>query len=235
METKLDLEILPQPDDITCGPTCLHAVYRYYGEDASLAELIQEIAQVEEGGTLAVMLGRHALARGYEVKIHTNNLQVFDPTWFKQEGFPLKERLLAQMAVKTSTKLQQASKVYVDFLELGGEVRMDNFTPALLRKYLAQSIPILTGLSSTYLYNCSREYGPTCEPDDIRGFPVGHFVVLCGYDSTTNNVLVADPYPKNPLGDKHYYEIEVDHVIRAILLGVLTYDANLLIIQPKRK
>ena len=29
---ELDLDILAQPDDETCGPTCLHAVYRYFGE-----------------------------------------------------------------------------------------------------------------------------------------------------------------------------------------------------------
>ena len=27
---SFDLEILNQPDDVTCGPTCLHAVYRYF-------------------------------------------------------------------------------------------------------------------------------------------------------------------------------------------------------------
>ena len=31
-----DLEIQAQPDDLTCGPTCLHAVYRYFGDDVSI-------------------------------------------------------------------------------------------------------------------------------------------------------------------------------------------------------
>ena len=30
-----DLEVSAQPDDSTCGPTCLHGVYRYYGLDRS--------------------------------------------------------------------------------------------------------------------------------------------------------------------------------------------------------
>ena len=235
METKLDLEILPQPDDTTCGPTCLHAVYRYYGDEISLDEVIGQVSHLTEGGTLAVMLGRHALGRGYQARIHTNNLQVFDPTWFKEKSFPLRERLLAQMEAKTSEKLRMACGAYVDFLDKGGEIRMDDFTPALFRKYLTRSFPILTGLSSTYLYRCSREYGLQSIPDDVRGFPQGHFVVLCGYDSTSRNALVADPYLKNPLGEEHYYEIEIDHVIRAVLLGVLTYDSNLLIIQPTQK
>ena len=31
---RLPVEILPQPDETTCGPTCLHAVFRYFGEAA---------------------------------------------------------------------------------------------------------------------------------------------------------------------------------------------------------
>ena len=27
----------PQPDETTCGPTCLHAVFRYFGEDWSVS------------------------------------------------------------------------------------------------------------------------------------------------------------------------------------------------------
>ncbi|HLQ39228.1 MAG TPA: hypothetical protein VK348_15575 [Planctomycetota bacterium] len=33
---RLHVEILPQPDDFTCGPTCLHAVAGF--EDAVLGE-----------------------------------------------------------------------------------------------------------------------------------------------------------------------------------------------------
>src|SRR5262249_1472255 len=33
---RLQLDILPQPDDFTCGPTCLHAIYRYLGDEVPL-------------------------------------------------------------------------------------------------------------------------------------------------------------------------------------------------------
>jgi hypothetical protein len=32
METKLYLDINTQPDGTTCGPTCLHAIYRYFDD-----------------------------------------------------------------------------------------------------------------------------------------------------------------------------------------------------------
>ena len=76
------LEILPQPDQFTCGPTCLQAVYRYFGDSVPLPKVIDEIPQLEDGGTLAVVMACHALARGYQATIYTYNVNVFDPTWF---------------------------------------------------------------------------------------------------------------------------------------------------------
>jgi hypothetical protein len=234
MKTSLLFDILPQPDNSTCGPTCLHAVYRYFDDHVPLEQVIRETPQLEQGGTLAVLLGCHALRRGYDATIYTVNLQVFDPTWFRPGAPPLSERLEAQWNAKDSPKLRLATKAYLEFLEQGGSIRMEELTSALFRKYLKKGIPILTGLSATYLYRCAREYGLYCEPDDVRGFPVGHFVILCGYDKLNRTVLVADPLLPNPLGRLHHYEIRVDRVIRAILLGILTYDANMLIIEPRK-
>ena len=82
-------EIQPQPDDTTCGPTCLHAVYKHFGDDISLEQLLDEVPRSESGGTLGVHLANHALARGYEARILTWNLRVFDPTWFYEGAPPL--------------------------------------------------------------------------------------------------------------------------------------------------
>ncbi len=234
MPKPLELEILPQPDDMTCGPTCLHAVYRYYDDNLPLEQVIQEAPTFRAGGTLAVLLGCHALQRGYRATIYTYNLKVFDPTWFAGQD-DLVERLQAQMAAKKSAKLRAASQAYIQFLQRGGKIQMQDLSAKLLRRYLKRSVPILTGLSSTYLYRCERELEANGEPDDVRGVPTGHFVVVCGYDKQRRTVRVADPYQPNPLAAHHDYEIGLDRLVCAILLGVLTYDANLLIIAPGRK
>ncbi len=235
MWKRLELDILRQPDNVTCGPTCLHAVYRYYHDEIPLETVIRETPQLEDGGTLAVLLGQHALSRGYRATIYTYNLQVFDPTWFLPGGPDLVERLYAQMEVKSSPRLHVASHAYIDFLQAGGKIVMRDLTANLLRRYLNRDVPVLAGLSSTYLYGCSREIAATCEPDDVAGVAAGHFVVLCGYDRRRRKVLVADPYLPNLAGLAHYYEVTLDRLVCAIMLGVLTYDANLLIIEPGRR
>ena len=107
----------------------------------------------------------------------------------------------------------------------------------LLKYYFEQNIPIITGLSATFLYQSMREYDEngTAVHDDLRGEPCGHFVVLCGYDETKRHVIVADPHRENPLSHDNYYKVSINKLINAILLGVITYDANLLIITPRKR
>ncbi len=234
---SLELDILPQPDDSTCGPTCLHAVYRYWGEDLQLAQVIREVGTLEEGGTLAVLLGCHALRRGYDASIYTYNLQVYDPSWFTTPGVELRQKLMAMAAAfPQDTKLQVAVDGYLEFLALGGRVRWRDLTPGLIRHYLVREIPILAGLSATYLYNCSRERvneHDQMEYDDVRGRPTGHFVVLSGFDTRRNHVLISDPLRDNPAYRGQRYAVDTQRAIASILLGMVTYDANLLVVQPR--
>jgi hypothetical protein len=147
----------------------------------------------------------------------------------------LASRLARQMAVKNQRKLKIASKAYLEFIELGGQIRFTELSPKLVRRHLTGSVPMIAGLSSTYLYQSMREYGPQGEYDDIRGVPGGHFVVLCGYDTTTREVRVADPYLTNPTGKGRYYDVGINRLIGSILLGILTYDANVLVVSRPRQ
>ena len=45
-------------------------------------------------------------------------------------------------------------------------------------------------------------------------------------------VCVADPLEDSPRFQDHLYWLPVERVITAILLGVLTYDGNLLVLEP---
>jgi hypothetical protein len=235
VETRLHLDILPQPDPTTCGPTCLHAVYGYYGDRIPLGQVVREVPSLESGGTLAVFLACHALRRGYRARIYTYNLKLFDPTWFGPGAADLRSKLEAQARAKPVPRLRRATEAYLEFLDRGGELRLEDLTPSLIRRYLARGRPVLSGLSSTYLYRSAREIPETSEEDDVRGEPAGHFVVLCGYDSAVRQVLVADPLHPNPLAPGHFYEAEIDRVLCSILLGVITDDAKLLIIRPPER
>jgi len=229
--SDFQLEILAQPNDETCGATCLHAIYRFFGEDIDLNTLIHEIPTLETGGTLAVALGLHALEKGYSATIYTYNLQVFDPTWFG-EGVNLFEKLNQQMHVKQDPKVHWATKMYIRFLESGGKITFEELDEHLLHKFFSKKMPVLAGLNATYLYRSPREY--MNEFDDLRGTSMGHFVVLHGYDRDTQHVLIADPLLANPISNSNRYSVTIDRLINSIMLGIVTYDSNLLIIEKKQ-
>ncbi len=222
-----------QPDDFTCGPTSLQAVYAHFGNHLELDDIVAGIERLEEGGTLAVYLGMDALRRGFFARLHSFNLQVFDPSW-QDYGMPeLDAALAARGQARSDPRQLESIHAYRGFLAAGGVIDLADISVPLLRWYFDRGLPVLAGLSATYLYGGPRERvdGDRMVDDDVAGEPQGHFVVLCGFEGS--RIVVADPFKENPSGD-HYYPVDVDRLIHAVLLGVLTYDGNLLIVSRDR-
>ena len=233
----MNIKILPQPDDVTCGPTSLHAIYHHYGYQISLHRLISEIEMLEGGGTLGVFLGLDALKRGFDATIHSVNLEIFDPTWVNLSMEALADKLRQEYAAKHRAKLRVAIKAYLRFIELGGIVNLKDFKPGLFDRYFKKNVPLIAGVSTTFLYQSKREYTNSDNMsvfDDIHGDPMGHFVVVYG-ENEEKKFLIADPDCTNPIAHDHYYAVERNRLVHSILLGILTYDSLILAVQPKKK
>lgn len=236
----INIKIQTQPDDESCGPTSLHAVYNFYNYHLPLADVVNTIERSPSGGTLSTMLGKHALMHGFDTTLYVYNLNLFDPTWFhhgEAENDFLINKLQQQLDhKKEDCYLLIESQALLDYLALGGKISFHPLRAELIKDIFKENIPIITGLSATYLYKSAREYY-TSEGksiyDDIRGTPCGHFVILCGYDEHHRHVVVADPHKENPFSHDNYYKVSINRLINAIMLGVLTYDANLLVIKRR--
>jgi hypothetical protein len=227
----LDVPRFEQPDDVTCGPTCLTQVYRYYGHEKSLKDVIRETPRNPDGGTLAVYLGIDAIRNGFHSVIYSYNLRVFDQTWSAFSLPQLIRKLGERKEAVTSKRLRRSIDAYVHYLELGGEVRFDEYRKQLLIDILASGRPILTGLSATYLYQTPREIDN--KYDDIHGEPAGHFVVICGYDPETDQFIVRDPASTIPFSRSGKYSVPAERLTASILLGDVTYDAVLLVLSRR--
>jgi hypothetical protein len=231
--TRLSLDIGSQPDDTTCGPTCLHAIYQFYGLELSLERVISATRRLDHGGTLDVFLALDALSRGFDCTIYPYNMALFDPTWFDGSPSTVRDSLAARLERPAEPDTHMAILAYLEFIDRGGHLAYRDLTSSLIRSTLKAGTPILTGLNCNYLYRSPRENPITNESDPIHGLPCGHFVVLYGYDRGDRHVLVADPFRGNPLDPGQSYRVGVERLIGAILLGALTFDANLLVIAPR--
>ncbi|QCK16685.1 peptidase-C39 like family protein [Mangrovivirga cuniculi] len=190
---------------------------------------------LDGGGTLGVMLGNHALKNDFSVYLYTYNLNVFDPSWFSEPEVDLISKLSEQLTAKNDSRVRHASHYYIEFLNSGGEIIYTQLSQGLFRHYLKQEIPLLAGLSATFLYGSMREIPDSNQYDDILGYPSGHFIVVSGLDVQNEKVTICDPLKMNPLADKMIYHVDLSHLINSILLGVITYDANILVLIPKSR
>jgi hypothetical protein len=229
---KLDLHVTQQPDDESCGITCLKAIYDYYAHPTSLATLQHEIEHWQTGGTVAVNLARHALAHGYDAEIYTYNLKIFDPTWKDLPPKELSHKLRLRQRRVRSVKQKEVIRFYQDFLKKGGKVRFDDLDEDLMGRLFRQHKPVICGLSATYLYQQPRETHDNVE-DDVAGNPVGHFVVVSAWDPHTRMVTIQDPLRKNPFSETGTYRLPFVKFSNAVMLGILTYDENLLAIAKR--
>ncbi len=227
---QFDFAITPQPTETTCGPACLHSVYRYFGLEIGLSELTSAISVVPGGGTFSVMLGLDALRRGYSADIYTADVQLFDPSWFSR-ATNLAERLRAQAGVKSDPKLLQATAAYVEFVEAGGRVHLSDMDLELLQGFFQRGLPVIAGLNATWLYQTVRDHPETHQDDDL-GLATGHFVVLHGIAADGGELVVADPYLHLPWPGSHSYRAPARRVLNAVMLGIMTFDAKLLVLTP---
>ncbi|MCB1124424.1 MAG: C39 family peptidase [Verrucomicrobiae bacterium] len=226
-------QIISQPSATSCGPACLHSIYTWYGLESDLQDIIDKTPTVKGGGTLAVNLGLHALSRGFKTVLYSCNLRVLDPSWFPGKRKFLVAKLAASREVRSGNKEKAELASLEQYVNQGGKLTMTALTRSLLRKHLRKGEPLLTGLSATFLYGHPREIPETGENDDLRGESEGHFVILHGFDRANNTVTVHDPYPHSPFGEELHYPVHIDRLLNAILLGVLTHDANILVLRKK--
>jgi hypothetical protein len=226
-----------QPDDVTCGPTCLRKVYDFYGIQLDIESVVGEIDRNEDGGTLAVFLGMAAVRRGLRGRIFSYDLQIFDPTWAALPAAELAERIEARLPHLRDSQRLRAAHAYLEFLRIGGEISvLEELTPTLLKDVIDREHPLLVGLSATYLYRFARErWDPltdTLADDDIAGEPTGHFVVVVGYEHYGRRFSLRDPSHHVPVSDDGRQVVDAQRLINAILLGDATYDAVLLELWP---
>ncbi len=244
----LPIQRISQPDEVSCGPTCVAQVLRLFGETRPLSDLLNQVRRNADGGTQAVWLGQLALDLGYRARLYPFGVRVFDPTWWRLEPAELISRLEARSAALSRQPGRERDVIttdaWRDFVSAGGKVAFVEPSPKLLVRILDRGRPIICGLSASWLYRESRERPDDNVSDDILGEPVGHFVVVRGYTGGGLHLHIVDPAddpppslpsPKAAPPSAHgEYPLPASRLLHAVLLGDTTRDAVLLEIWPAR-
>ena len=192
-KTILSVPQFNQIKSYSCIPACLQEVFGYYGEQISQEE-IMEISENPKLGVALVETGIFSLKHNYKSLIITNNINIFDPTWFRLDNNKLKLNLNKRAKFVDDLSKFMIDK-YIKFLDSGGEINFETINPTLFKKYLSIKVPIIMELASTFLYKLAKSTSSGSFDDAIRGQIEGHGIVIAGFDDE-DNFLIIDPNSK---------------------------------------
>lgn len=212
----LNVPILRQSEGSKdCGPICVSMILRYYSIIRDPAQVTEEIRSFDkdmvlpkDSFTYMPQLGSYFIKQGFKAEIVT-----FSPYLFVQkdkEIVSILDRLTRfYNDVKdkpVSDEIKRPAKYFVDFIKRGGNVTVKIPDEADIRSELASSRPILTGLTSNFLYPKQKD----------PGFNF-HGNVITGIDD--KYVYVNDPYADERGGMRKHLIIEFLFGIHAAAFG----------------
>lgn len=224
--TKKDLKI-SQFDQIThssCIPACLQEVFSYYKKQISQENILNSLKYPERGMAI-IQAGFFAKNYGFEPIIITNNIVIFDPTWFY-----LTNKELIDNLKKRKKFVDQYNRslidAHIEYLKVAGTIKFDAISANLLKQYLSQNIPIIMDLASTYLYKKAKSTRPGAFDNAFSGDIEGHGVVIAGFNG--DKFKIVDPNSKqNPYSKSGIYWIESDKLMASF--GILDGKSILMI------
>lgn len=231
----LDVPSYTQPDDVSCGPTCLSQVLAWHGAQHDIDALAGQLRRNADGGTQGVYLGRLALELGYRVRLYPFGVRIFDPTWWECEDEEIIELLDARAAALSDPGERDTVMAWADYLRAGGYLAFREPSPRVLTRALDLGRPLICGLNATWLYREARTRRHDNQDDPIGGHAAGHFVVIRGYTGEGRHLHVNDPSPDAPFSkgtSAGRYPLSANRLLHALLLGDGTGDAVLVEIWP---
>ena len=150
----LDVRRFVQPDDLSCGPTCLAQVYRYYGHDKrAVRTVIDETARNPDGGTLAVYLGVSALRNGFgAASTRTTCGSSIPPGGSSPAAIAQAGEAAPAPGRPARPKLQRSRAAYIEFLGPRRQGALPELTRELMVRILAAAVTPSSRVGATYLY-----------------------------------------------------------------------------------
>lgn len=228
------LNILPQINHQLSGAETLRGIYAYYGEDISMDDLVVSTTRFSNRRLRPLALAIDALERGYAVTVHCCDTRIFDLSWMGLVSSELKEKLEYHKSKADSVHLTQTFDAYIQILEKGGTIDLSEINRAVIRKAVELKAPIIAAVSATHLFHSKREYLDSKDRpvlDDAKGKTAGHLVAVTAW--VGKEITLHDPYLANPITGKAKYKVYISRLMRSILLGVLSYDAQMVVITKK--
>lgn len=213
----------------------------YYGKSLTPEDIVKSVPVIrsehgEDWGTINQNLATWCLSLGYSVVMYSSDFQILDTSWKGMEKAGLLERLRAVKNHRNVVTLgKKFSEIYVqsyiDFINAGGELRVEQFITTPLLDSLLENGPVLACVCMNTYYGHGRQADGaalrTNVSDDTRGKLYNHSVVVHGKDDE-GSYLIADPWATPGM-----YAVEPEKLVLAVQAAQIECDNLLFQVIPK--
>jgi hypothetical protein len=178
----------------------------FYGLKTTPQSLMPEITAFrDEGGqvcgTLTTWMCSWALRNGFGVELHCSDSELLDLSWATLEPEIQVERMKLAREVRTMTALtkdviHKYFDSYIEFIQLGGELKIAPYISSVLIESLLNRGPVICTFAYSTLYGVGRRTNTALResiPDDLNGTTCTHAAVIYGINQH-GEFLIADPY-----------------------------------------
>lgn len=230
-----------QPTNETCSQASLAMLFSYYSKSYSPQDIMRivPVNKDENGddwGTINQHLATWCLSQGYSVSMYSSDFQILDTSWMNLDLEEVVEKL---QSVKGHRNIPVLGKnfselyiqSYIDFIQAGGELHIEQFITTPLLDSLLKNGPILTCICMNPYYGNGRQGDGAAlrenVVDAVDGRLYNHSVVIHGKDDT-GDYLIADPWATPGM-----YTVDPEKLILAIQASQIECDNLLFQITPK--
>ncbi len=230
-----------QPTNSSCSQSSLAMLLSYYGKTYTPQDImdIVPVGKNEKGedwGTINQHLATWCLSQGFDVVMYSSDFQVLDLSWSGLKASEIVEKLNAikghrDIPVLGKNFSEMYIQSYIDFIQVGGELHIEQCIATPLLDRLIERGPILTCICMSAYYGSGRQADDAGlrqdVTDDIDGKLYNHSIVIHGKDDE-GNYLVADPWKT-----EGFYTVSPEKLVLSIQAAQLECDNLLFQMTPK--
>jgi hypothetical protein len=223
---SLALERRQQKTASDCGPTALWMVIGFLGGQETYADVMKHYTILPSIGVYDSHNAMAAMDLGYKATIISYNYRVIHPLWHELSGDELMVKLQSYLPKLQEEKDKVSAAGYIELLKRKGEIKFPPLSRELIVSYLLKGLPVMIAVDVEYLYRGMTTVDPF-RPDHWT-----HALVVHGYDPTTDEFEVADPWFQIPLPHKDgHYRVSSGRLLTAILLAFQFNDGSVVVVE----
>jgi hypothetical protein len=230
-----------QEEAADCAQAAAAQILAFYDVHKTVGDIKSEVGVGKDAsgkpvGSSVGHLAAYLIGLGFEVTMHTSDIQVFDRSWIDLDVQELIQNIRrrtpqVQHPRYEADLITEVCEGFIVFLEKGGKMDFSVVDEAYLHSLLEQG-PIYTVINYQFMFDAPKgQYSKGQDrfiTETIKGQPNTHAIVISGYKEGKFSVIDPD----KPVEESERW-VDASRLVGAYYLADMDIDSILLTLTPK--